>query len=263
MLMKNYEVFFLDSPISLFSYAQYYLEEHDKNLKISENYFLISTDLEWHYQRITTDWSTPKAVSPLTQAFKTNKPHPYIMPSIDQDDLMKAFCHRGYREGLTIYKREGLKIHAFSFAISKNIYIDSIANFYIAELTKLWEFCFIFLSNFESHCKKLETLPTARNKFVHYLEKASYTDQSQNINSVYKKTKLDKIKIFKDQTSLYITQHQLLLMEQISRGYSLKQIAYNMNLSLRTVQANYNLLKKNLELNSRDKIVSTWYENNI
>ena len=236
------------NPLTTFTYLQFFDNGTFTNL---------CSDQEWSKKYYTMDKIDEHFLQQIKKALTNNKYHVYFWPQGPSNGEITSWLHdHGIGTGFTVFKREGNKVHGWGFTSETENH--ELVNFY--------------LNNQESLLKFGRQFATDYNQYAAHQKNVPYANMGANLSIDADRTEIvkpeefiaptrNKISLFIDDVSHDITIGQWEVMELIAKGRSMKQIAYILKISPKTVEQRLGNLRSQLEIYSRDQIFETWIKN--
>ncbi len=234
--------------LSTFTYLQFFNNDTFTNL---------CSDQEWSKKYYTMKKIDDHFYKQIMKARNSDDYHVYFWPQDPLKGEITSWLHdHGIGTGFTIFKRSGDQVHGWGFTSGTEC--TALVNLYLSHKETFLKFGRQFVIEYEKFASEHQCIPYASLgidlNVKNNLEKYNHRDQLSSMRT-------DTTLIFTAAGSQTIPQRLWEVMELLSRGYSLKQIAYLLNISVKTVEQRTNSLRSLLKVHSRAQIFDIWKRN--
>jgi DNA-binding CsgD family transcriptional regulator len=225
------------SQISNFSYLKYYATGKVINL---------STDINWTKLKYAHISEYQRVIKQFISDVESSQPYLDLWPNVDQDDLLKSLEHHGICNGCNIYLLLANALEIFSFASTPSH--PEMNNYYINNFAMLTGFIIDFKSKL---AKLLKTLPASSNlinkfKFPGF----SLNSSRHKYHNYFELTKQEVPKKIMLSEELHLSRRELICVYYLMKGLSIKETAWCIGASPRTVESHLSNCKHKIGSNN-------------
>lgn len=233
--------------LSTFTYLQFFEDGSFTNL---------CSDQEWSKKYYSLEKIDPHFCAQINQARHTEGYHVYFWPQDpNKGEVTSWLLDHGIGTGFTVFKQSGGKVYGWGF--TSNVECTDLMNLYLTNKEAFLKFGRQFAMDYEKFALHHSLIPRA-NMGIEFQEKGLIHPQEVRDNL---SDQISKVLIFTPNGPEIISRRLWDVIELLAAGQSAKQIAFNLNIAVKTVEERIANLRSTLGLYSRDKIVKLWKMN--
>ena len=210
-----------------------------------------------YFKNIHDDGETlPKAM-----ALVDSKKSMFIWPTKTEDSLLTDLKNYRIWHGMSFCRRKDNFVENWSFCTDpKN---EQISNFYLKHYDLLWKFVEYFTSKAGDllDCSDSRKFATYKNGVNISSAKSALSEQS--IKQFLNEIEINKFLIRGKQRQAFLSKRERDCLQLLSRGFTHKNIARQLDLSPRTVEQYINNVKYKLETTNKIDIINAFEESII